>query len=131
MVNNCGFIIHKTGYKKGRRHDYDIYKENHLITPNKVVNIFDLGYLGIEKDYPQQLSALPYKKQRNQQELPAEEKDYNIFHSKKRIMIEHVICRLKKYRILADVFRNKLRRYDKISDIVSGLINCRIMNTQY
>jgi hypothetical protein len=29
MVNNYGFIIHKLGHKKGRRHDYDIYKENH------------------------------------------------------------------------------------------------------
>jgi len=40
----------------------------------------------------------------------------------------HVICRLKKYRILADVFRNKLKKYNKVSDIVSGLINYRVMN---
>jgi len=33
MVNNRGFIIHKLGYKKGRRHDYDIHKGNHPITP--------------------------------------------------------------------------------------------------
>src|SRR3954453_4678785 len=32
MINSQGFIVHKTGYKKGRRPDYDIYKENHLIT---------------------------------------------------------------------------------------------------
>ena len=29
MVNNQGIIIHKTGHKKGKRHDYDIYKKNH------------------------------------------------------------------------------------------------------
>src|SRR4051794_31263115 len=40
MVNNRGFIIHKLGHKKGRRHDYDIYKKNHPITPKKVVNVF-------------------------------------------------------------------------------------------
>ncbi len=34
----------------------------------------------------------------------------------------------KKYRIFADVFRNKLKRYNQVSDIVSGLINYRIMN---
>ena len=44
-------------------------------------------------------------------------------------MIEHAICRIKKYRIMNDVFRNRLRKYDRISDIVSGLINYRIMNT--
>ena len=29
MVNTKGLILHKTGYKKGRKHDYDIYK--HII----------------------------------------------------------------------------------------------------
>jgi hypothetical protein len=28
--------------------------------------------------------------------------------------VEHTISRLKKYRILADIFRNKLRKYDDI-----------------
>ena len=27
VVNNHGYIIHKLGHKKGKRHDYDIYKE--------------------------------------------------------------------------------------------------------
>jgi hypothetical protein len=47
--------------------------------------VFDLGYLGIEKDFPDQLSSLPYRKKRNQEgELSMEEKDYNQNHSKKR-----------------------------------------------
>ncbi len=104
------------------------YKKNHPVTPKQVVvNVLDLGYLGIEKDFPEQLSALPYKKKRNC-ELSAEEKEYNKMHSKKRIVIEHTICRLKKYRILADVFRNRLRKYNRISDVVAGLVNYRIIN---
>ena len=90
--------------------------------------MLDLGYLGVEKDFPEQLSALPYKKKRNQEDLSQEEKEYNRIHSKKRIVIEHTICRLKKYRIMNDVFRNRLRKYDKISDIVSGLVNYRMIN---
>ncbi|MDN5866322.1 MAG: hypothetical protein L0H55_02860 [Candidatus Nitrosocosmicus sp.] len=42
--------------------------------------------------------------------------------------MEHTICRIKKYRIINDVFRNRLRKYDRISSIVSGLVNYRIMN---
>jgi DDE superfamily endonuclease/Helix-turn-helix of DDE superfamily endonuclease len=126
MVNNHGIIIHKTSKKKGRRHDYDIYKENHPVTPKQVVNVFDLGYLGVEKDFPEQLSSIPQRKKRNL-DLYAEEMEYNKNHSKKRIKIEHTICRLKKYRILADVFRNRLRKYNKVSDIVSGLVNYRII----
>ncbi len=128
MVNNRGYILHKIGYKKGRKHDYDAYKKNHPVTPKQVVNVLDLGYLGVETDFPEQLSALPYKKKKNQDELSQEEKEYNKIHSKIRIVVEHTISRLKKYRILADVFRNKLRKYNRVSDIIAGLINYRIMN---
>ncbi len=128
-VNNRGYILHKVGYKKGRKHDYNVYKNNHPITPKQVVNVFDLGYLGVETDFPEQLSALPYKKKRNQ-DLSQEEIDYNIIHAKKRIVVEHTICRLKKYRIMSDIFRNKLRKYNKVTDIVAGLINYRILNHQ-
>ena len=128
MVNNQGLIIHKTGHKKGRRHDYDIYKKNHPVTPKEVTNVFDLGYLGVGKDYPEQLSLLPYKKKKNQ-ELSAEEKECNKSHSRKRIVIEHTICRMKKYRIMSDIFRNRLRNYDRVSDIVSGLVNYRTLSS--
>jgi len=73
MTNNRGLIIHKTNHNRGCRHDYNIYKNNHPVPPKQVVNVVDLGYLGIKKDFSEQLSALPYKKQRYQQELPAEE----------------------------------------------------------
>jgi hypothetical protein len=129
MVNNrSGFIIHKTAKKKGHVHDYNIYKKNHPFTPKKVVNVFDLGYLAVEKDFPQQLSSIPHRKKRNQGgRLYEEEKEYNKIHSKKRIVIEHAICRLKKYRIMSDVFRNRLKKYNRISDIVSGIVNYKIM----
>ena len=130
MVNNQGVIIHKTGHKKGGRHDYYIYKKDHPVTPKQVVNVFDLGYLGVERDYPEQLSSLPYKKKKDQ-ELSAEEKECNKSHSKKRIVIEHTICRMKKYRILGDIFRNRLRNYDRVSDIVSGLVNYRILTSSF
>ena len=57
-VNKRGYILHKVGYKKGRKHDYDIYKNHHPIAPKQVVNVIDLGYLGVETDFPGQLSAL-------------------------------------------------------------------------
>jgi hypothetical protein len=103
MVNNHGFIIHNANHKKGHRHDYDVYKKNHPVTPKQVVNVVDLRYLvGIEKDFPQQLYH-PHLIERREIKSPsAGHKKYNKNHSKKRIVIEHTICRLKKYsRILA------------------------------
>ena len=102
LVNSIGTIIHKTAHKKWRRYDYDIYKKNHPLVPKQVVNVFDLGYLGIEKDFPEQLSSIANRKKRNQRGLSQVQKDYNAIHSKKRIVIEHTICRLKKYRIMSE-----------------------------
>jgi hypothetical protein len=45
--------------------------------------VVDLGYLGIESDFPEQLSALPYKKKKNI-ELFQEEKECTICNMLKR-----------------------------------------------
>ena len=56
------------------------------MTPKQVVvNVVHFGYIDVETDFPEQLSSLPYKKKRNQQDLSQEEeKEYNSIHSKKR-----------------------------------------------
>jgi hypothetical protein len=113
IVNNQGIIIYKLEHKKGCKHDYNVYKKNHYVTPKQVVNVIDLGYLGIENDFPEQLSVLPYRKERNHK-LSNEQKEYNKIHSKKRIVVGHTICRLKKNRIMNDIFRNKLKKYNRI-----------------
>jgi len=49
-------------------------------------------------------------------------------HSKKRIVIEYATAGSKNYRIMNDIFKNRLGRYDMVSDIVSGLVNYSIIN---
>ena len=36
---------------------------------------------------------------------------------------------MKRYRIMGDIFKNRLRNYDKVSDIVSGLVNFRALSS--
>lgn len=126
MVNSEGLILHKTGHKSGRKHDYDVYKNNHPITPIQVENVVDLGYMGVQNDFPTVKSVLPFRKKKNN-DLSKEEKIYNKKQSQLRIIAEHTICRIKKFGIMGTKFRNKLGRYDRTSDIVSGLVNFRIM----
>ncbi|HEX5187686.1 MAG TPA: transposase family protein [Nitrososphaeraceae archaeon] len=128
-ANQMGLILYKTKHRqRGRRHDYRIYKEHHTNLPKDVTNMYDLGFLGVEKDYPEQKSSLPIKKEKGHV-LTVHEREYNRNHSAKRVVIEYGICRIKKYRIMNDVFRNKLRKYNRVSDIISGLVNYRIMNS--
>jgi hypothetical protein len=129
MVNREGLILHKTEHKKGRKHDYDIYKNKHPTTPPQVENFLDLGYMGVQNDFPTVKSVLPFRKKRKKGELSDEEKRHNRKHSKLRVIVEHTVSRIKKFGIMGTKFRNNLGRYDHASDIVSGLVNFRIMRT--
>ena len=70
-------------------------------------------------------AVLPIKKKRNLT-LTEKEKRYNKRHRRQRVIVEHTICRIKKFNIIGNKYRNKLKRYDMMSDIVSGLVNYRI-----
>jgi len=127
MVNSEGTILHKTGHDRGRIHDYEIFKNKHPITPLQVENVLDLGYMGVKNDFPTVKSVLPFRKKRKKSELSNEEKRHNRNHFKLRVIVEHTVSRIKKFGIMGTKFRNRLGRYDRTSDIVSGLVNFRIM----
>ena len=85
MVNKDDNILHKITRRKDIAMTMiSIRRISLSVIPSQVVNVFDLGYLGVEKDYPaRQLSALPCKEKRNQDELFQKEKEYNKNHCKK------------------------------------------------
>lgn len=126
MVNSLGLILHQTGHDKGRKHDYAIYKDKRPVTPPQVQNVADLGYKGADKDFPTVRYVLPIKKKRKKK-LTKKQKRYNRKLARERVVVEHTIARTKKYGIMGTRFRNRLKRYDRASSIVSGLVNLRIM----
>jgi hypothetical protein len=99
MVNSEGLILHKTEHKKGRKHDYDVYKNIHPITPLQVENFLDLAYIGVQNDFPTVKSVLPFRKKRKT-ELPNEERKHNRKHSKLRVIVEHTVSKIKKFGIM-------------------------------
>ncbi len=75
-VNNRGYILHKVAHKKGKRHMITISTKRTILRHSKeVVTVVDLGYLGMEKDFPEQL-YLPYHSKR---------KETSVYHKKKKI----------------------------------------------
>ena len=124
-INLNGEIIHKPLHSPGRRNDYAILKIKHPALSKNLMIFYDLGYLGVEKDYPNQISILPYKRKKGK-ELLNYQKEWNKLQSKIRIKVEHAISKIKKFRINSDTFRNRLCRYDGISDIVCGIVNFKI-----
>ena len=50
--------------------------------------------------------------------------------ARKRFVVEHAISKVKKFNIMGTRFRNRLKCYNHASDIVSGLVNFRIMRSK-
>lgn len=136
-VNKKGLIVHKTSHVKGSMHDYTLYKRSHPHLPDNVRLDLDLGYLGIRDDYPKLNCMLPIKRKNpgrgkrgvKAKELSLEQRASNKLLAKERVVVEHTNSRVKKFRIFGDEFRNRLKRYDVMTDIVCGLVNFRIAGT--
>lgn len=119
ITNKEGVIIDITGHEPGRKHDYEIFKRKHPPLPPDAELNADSGFRGIEKDFPSLKSKIPVKKPRGKK-LEKREKRHNRNLNRERVVVEHVIGRMKKFKIMEDKFRNRLTRYD-------GLINFRVM----
>jgi hypothetical protein len=136
-VNEKGLIVHKTGHAAGRTHDYTLYKRVHPHLHDKVCLGVDLGYLGIKSDFPNLNCVLPFKEKSpgrgnrgvKGQKLSPDQKAFNKVLAKERVVSEHTNSRLKKFRIWGDEFRNRLKHYDLMTDVVCGLLNFRISGT--
>ena len=136
-VNRNGLIVHKTNHARGSRHDYALFKQHHPRLPKNVEADVDLGYKGINEDFPEFNAQIPFKRKSpgrgkrgvKAQELTSEEKSHNKRLAKARVVVEHTISRVKKFRIMGEEFRNRLKHYDCMTDIVFGLINFRIAGT--
>jgi len=136
-VNADGLILHKTPHARGRRHDYALFKWRRPHLPDAVHLGVDRGYDGIQHEYPTVKALVPFKRRGpgrgkrgvKARELTAEQKAFNRRLAGKRVVVEHTISRLKKFRILAHTFRNRLKHYDAMTAIVCGLVNLRIAGT--
>jgi len=127
-VNKKGLILHKTKHRKGKQHDYDVFKKTGPppIPPDVTIGV-DLGYYGIQNNYPELNVHIPVKKPKKK-ELTKQEKLYNKKQRKDRVIVEHTIGRMKKFQIMGQEFRNRLIRYDRMTSIVCGLVNFTILS---
>jgi hypothetical protein len=136
-VNPNGLIVHKTMHVRGSMHDYALYKRSHPHLRDNIRIGLDLGYLGIKLDFPHLNCVLPFKRKNpgrgkrgvKAEELSAAQKAFNKALAKERVVSEHTNSRVKKFHIWADEFRNRLKHYDIMTEIVSGIVNFRITGT--
>jgi len=91
---------------------YSIYKKNQSVTPKEAVNVHDLGYLGVEKDFPEQRPLLPCTKRKIKSYLQKKRIQQKLFYKENGDRAYHI--QVEKYKIMIDVFRTRLRKYNGI-----------------
>lgn len=93
--------------------------------PEGVGGIGDLAYIGIDKLHPAGLGASPRRKPRGK-DRPPEDIAYNRAFSRRRIVVEHSIGRMRRYQSLSQTDRNHRQNHTARVRAVAGLVNRRI-----
>lgn len=109
--------------KPGRRHDKRLSDRINLMNhiPKDVGIWTDSGFQGIQDMHPNTLVA---KRGRKNKPLTQAEKRENRVISSFRIVAEHAIGGMKRYRVMTDVLRNKIGIFDdRIAVVAAGLWN--------
>ena len=108
---------------EGKKHDKKICDEEGHEFPEGSTLYKDTGYQGYE---PAGVHTRQPKKKPRGRELTLEEKEQNSLISSVRVVVEHVICGVKRCRIVKDVFRNTRDKFaDLVMEIACGLHNFR------
>lgn len=124
-----GLIVDINKPVPGRQHDYKIFKMSDLPKkiPKSTKSFLDSGYQGVQKDFPDLNSSIPYKRFRNGQPLSRSQKIQNTKQRRVRVAIEHTFSQLKKFQILSQTFRNSLENYEATFGFVANIINFRML----
>jgi hypothetical protein len=109
-----------TAHARGPAHDFALYKRGR-VEPHETLEVLaDSGYQGLSKLHEK--SRTP-KKEPRESELPDEQRQSNRELAGRRVVAEHVIRSLKIFRILAERYRNRRKRFSLRFNLIAGLYN--------
>lgn len=120
-ITEQGRIHHVSKSYPGSVHDLTLHRREPPLSPHTRAYV-DSGYQGLDKTHPQ--TELPFKKSKHQP-LTQDDKVYNRALSRVRIKVEHAFAQMKIFKILAQTYRNKRKRYNIKVKIIAGLVNLK------
>lgn len=108
----------------GSIHDKKIIDKEKTIDkiPKKTAQYLDLGYQGVSKDYPNHYIIIPPKKPKNG-ELSDLGKELKKIQSKRRVLVEHVFGKIKRYKICSDKYRGSRNQFNQIFRSIASIHN--------
>lgn len=109
-----------TAFSNGKRHDFRLFKESKTGIHPEIRVVTDTGYQGIQKLHGK--SDVPKKKSKKKP-LTVADKKKNQLLANERVANEHVIGTLKRFKILADKYRNRRKRFGLRFNLIVGIYN--------
>ena len=113
-----------TAFDKGRRHDFKLFKNSAVYLKKETKRLADTGYQGICKLHKN--SELPKKKSKKNP-LTKEDKKQNQRISSARITIENIIRDVKIFRIIAEKYRNRRKRFALRFNLIAAIYNLNLI----
>lgn len=109
-----------TNFSKGKTHDFELFKRSKLKISKRTRIDLDMGYKGIHKIHPN--CRIPKKKSKYHS-LTKTDIANNKRISRSRILVEHVIRKLKIFRIVSERYRNRRKRFELRMNLIVGIYN--------
>jgi hypothetical protein len=120
-------VLVLTQAREGKVHDKRLLNEEELVQgiPDEIPIAVDLGFLGLQKEYDN--IEIPHKKPRGGN-LSEEQKQENHEQSSRRVRGENAFAGVKRYRLVSDIYRNRVTDFDDRSMLTAtGLWNFYLM----
>lgn len=123
-------ILHLSRSAPGKVSDINLLRGTGLLhdLPEDIDVRLDKGYDGIEKDFPDRTFHQPYKARRNKP-LDFIQKCINKIQNSLRFPVEHTLAHLKRFKLLAGIYRGDDTAYDDTFLAIAGLHNFRKLNS--
>jgi transposase len=109
-----------TAFAEGAVHDFTLFKQSRTAMNEKIRCLADSGYQGLKTLHPN--SQTPKKKSKHHPLTP-DEKASNRSLSRQRMLVEHIIGRLKVFRLLSERYRNRRKRFGLRFNLIAALYN--------
>lgn len=123
IVDTNTLEIIATAFGKGKKHDFRLYKETIQGVSAGIECLADSGYQGLTKR--QNNARIPHKKSKKKP-LTKKMKKENRNLASQRIPVEHVIGKLKRFRILKETYRNRRKRFGLRFNLLASIYNMEL-----
>lgn len=124
VVNKKTKEIVCTDFSDGKRHDFKLFKTSKIHFAESTEVLTDTGYLGLKKIHNN--TSMPKKKSKKNP-LTSKDKERNRELSSRRVLNEHVIGMIKRFKIVADKYRNRRKRFGLRFNLIAGICNFELV----